>query len=171
MARTLTVEDFAELVGVTPKALRRRIERGTVQSVLVNGRRRIPDTEARRVWGLDPTGASSGVRMGSSVAEGQGGSPDGEAVTVVELLDRIERQAAELGELRLLTAQATSTVEGERKAREAAETELHRVRAQVVELEARLEALQPPSVVGAGQDPGTPQTGERRGRLRRLLGL
>lgn len=38
----MSIRDAARASGLSPKALRRRIERGTLMSVLVGGRRRIP---------------------------------------------------------------------------------------------------------------------------------
>lgn len=38
----MSIRDAARASGLSPKALRRRIERGTLGSVLVGGRRRIP---------------------------------------------------------------------------------------------------------------------------------
>lgn len=38
----MSIRDAARASGLSPKALRRRIERGTLRSVLVGGRRRIP---------------------------------------------------------------------------------------------------------------------------------
>ena len=49
----MSIRDAARASGLSPKALRRRIERGTLGSVLVGGRRRIPvDDLVRR--GLVP---------------------------------------------------------------------------------------------------------------------
>src|SRR4051794_30625992 len=39
---TLNVAECARATGLTPKAIRRRIERGTLESTLVAGQRRIP---------------------------------------------------------------------------------------------------------------------------------
>ncbi len=62
----MSIRDAARASGLSPKALRRRIERGTLGSVLVAGRRRIPvDDLVRR--GLVPDGAdpvsADGVAM------------------------------------------------------------------------------------------------------------
>ena len=54
----MSIRDAARASGLSPKALRRRIERGTLGSVLVGGRRRIPvDDLVRR--GLVPGAAGS----------------------------------------------------------------------------------------------------------------
>ncbi len=51
----MSIRDAARASGLSPKALRRRIERGTLGSVMVGGRRRIPvDDLVRR--GLVPDG-------------------------------------------------------------------------------------------------------------------
>ena len=41
-ATLMSIRDAALATGLSPKALRRRIERGTLASVMVDGRRRIP---------------------------------------------------------------------------------------------------------------------------------
>ena len=54
----MSIRDAARASGLSPKALRRRIERGTLGSVMVGGRRRIPvDDLIRR--GLVPDAADS----------------------------------------------------------------------------------------------------------------
>ena len=51
----MSIRDAARASGLSPKALRRRIERGTLGSVLVGGRRRIPvDDLVRRGLGAGP---------------------------------------------------------------------------------------------------------------------
>lgn len=51
----MSIRDAAQATGLSPKALRRRIERGTLTSVMIGGRRRIPmEALARR--GLIVTG-------------------------------------------------------------------------------------------------------------------
>ena len=56
----MSIRDAARASGLSPKALRRRIERGTLGSVLVGGRRRIPvDDLVRR--GLVPDAADPGA--------------------------------------------------------------------------------------------------------------
>src|SRR4051794_13601800 len=44
----VNVSEAAELTGLTPKALRRRLERGTLQAVKRGGRRMIPISELER---------------------------------------------------------------------------------------------------------------------------
>lgn len=56
----MSIRDAARASGLSPKALRRRIERGTLGSVLVGGRRRIPvDDLVRR--GLVADAAAPGA--------------------------------------------------------------------------------------------------------------
>lgn len=55
----MSIRDAARASGLSPKALRRRIERGTLASVLVGGRRRIPvDDLVRRGLMADPDDAA-----------------------------------------------------------------------------------------------------------------
>ena len=61
----MSIRDAARASGLSPKALRRRIERGTLGSVLVAGRRRIPvDDLVRR--GLVPDGADPASADGAA---------------------------------------------------------------------------------------------------------
>lgn len=86
---SVDVRGAAQATGLSPKAIRRRIERGTLPTVLVDGRRRIPVDALRRA-GLLVEDAASGARRG------RGPLP----VDVDALLDRLERQAEEIGRLR-----------------------------------------------------------------------
>ena len=64
----MSIRDAARASGLSPKALRRRIERGTLGSVLVGGRRRIPvDDLVRR--GLVDDGAAPGAGSGTAGAD------------------------------------------------------------------------------------------------------
>lgn len=144
--RTLTLAEAAAACGTTAKALQRRIDRNSLQSVLVNGRRMIPVTELVRAGLLNP-GGSPGQPPAGAPRGATGDAPEGETrvvgVDARELLDRLLAQERELGELRALTREAESLrvrAEGERVARETLEGELHEARAKVMELEARTAA-------------------------------
>lgn len=73
----LTVDGVATLTGLSPSAIRGRIERGTIPVVREGGKVRVPLAELYRT-GL------VGVRGDLNVAD---------------LLDRLERQARRIGEL------------------------------------------------------------------------
>jgi len=131
---TLTFAEAAETTGRTKKALRNRVYRGKLQSVLRDGVRRIPRSELEREDLLPPAGERPETPETSQKA-------DEEPAFVGELLNRLERQAMELGELRLLTQEAES-LQADRGHLESA---LHEARAKVTELEAKLaEAERPP---------------------------
>jgi excisionase family DNA binding protein len=141
--RTVTLAEAAELTGLTRKALQRRIDRGSLRSVLSGGRRRIPVSELHRAnlapAAADPDSPPEGL-LGVATGEGRPAAPGrvGDGLEVRELLDRLERQAAELGELRALTrggGPLEAQVEAERRGREAAEAALHEARARIRELE------------------------------------
>src|ERR1041385_8916161 len=55
--RTLTVEEAAQLTGLTKTALKRRIDRGTLPAVVRGGRRRIPVSELYRRGLATPSAA------------------------------------------------------------------------------------------------------------------
>ncbi|HEX4106600.1 MAG TPA: hypothetical protein VHX88_00610 [Solirubrobacteraceae bacterium] len=80
----LTITAAARLGTLSEKALRRRIERGTLESVRVGGQRLIPLRALREARLLDP---------GASAA--QGGGPDMQRMAI-ELLMRQGRRLAEL---------------------------------------------------------------------------
>ena len=138
MERTLTLAEAAEATGLTRKALQRRVDRGSVRSVLTGGLRRIPVTELYRLGLMQPEDP-----VASSAPPAAAGppppAPRAPGPAIGELLDRLERQAQELGEMRALSRQAESLLaqaEAERRARQAAETALFEARARVAELEA-----------------------------------
>jgi excisionase family DNA binding protein len=85
----MSIRDAARATGLSPKALRRRIERGTLTSVMIGGRRRIPmEALARRgliASGHDPV-------TGHRVVERP--SPAVEAIT--DQLHRLESRVSAL---------------------------------------------------------------------------
>jgi excisionase family DNA binding protein len=121
--RTLTINEAAELTGLSRKAIARRIERGSLRSLVRAGRRLIPRAEL--------------VRAGLIPGEGEVREPDFEpaelldprsrsvvqplpsdesvlAALLRELVDRLERQAGEIAHYRALTVRAESLrLEGE----------------------------------------------------------
>ena len=145
--RTLTIRQAAAVTGLTDKALYRRIARGTLRSVLRDGRRLIPATELLRS-GLIPETHEMGKPPMDGMHRFPGGSTLG--ISAVELLDRLQAQAVEIGELRALTADADAVrlqasqeerradgLEAELLALHAQVAEVLELRAQVAELQAR----------------------------------
>ncbi len=128
-----TFAQAAELSGTTPKALRNRVYRGQLESVLRGGVRRIPRSELERLGLLRENGETA--EIGEVAREVPHETP-----MMADLLDRLEAQAAELGELRALTREADSL----RADRERLETSLYESHAKVTELEARLVETQRP---------------------------
>lgn len=114
--RNLTITEAAELTGLSRKAMARRVERGSVRSVLRSGRRLIPRSELVRV-GLLPLegeiGVASMTEMGITAGQiGTSGQIDGEqtlvSVLARELVEALQRQAGELARYRALTVEAES---------------------------------------------------------------
>lgn len=134
---TLTFAEAAETTGLTKKALRNRVYRGQIQAVLHDGVRRIPRSELERE-GLLLNGAETNERL--AVAHEVSRELPQETGLMGDLLERLERQAGELAELRLLTREAES-LKADRDHLEAA---LHETRAKVTELEAKLADVQRP---------------------------
>ena len=132
---TYTISEAAELTGLTEKSVRNRVDRGQLRVVKREGLRRIPRSELKRAGLIREEDPAEGQR-----AEGGGTK---EAAVVGELLDRLERQANQLGELRALTRQAESLRQEHDElaaALENAREEARQARMRVVELEAHLES-------------------------------
>jgi hypothetical protein len=113
--RNLTISEAAELTSLSRKAMARRVERGSIRSVLRSGRRLIPRSELIRVGLLPPGGYSgadlstdAGLSRSTAVADEAGGEQSLLEVLVRELLDRVQRQAGELAQHKALTAEAES---------------------------------------------------------------
>ena len=116
--RTYTITEAADLTGLSRKAIARRVERGSLRSVVRNGRRRIPRSELVRNGLLEDTERRPPVNgpaapllprpgAGMELAE-TGGSEDMLAALFKEVLDRFERQSQEIAQFRALTVQAES---------------------------------------------------------------
>jgi excisionase family DNA binding protein len=155
--RTFTIAETAELTGLSRKAIARRVERGSLRSVVRNGRRRIPRSELERAGlltegdegtpNLDP-GALLLPRPAAGGLEAAGGQEDVLVTLVRELLDRLERQSSEMAQLRALTVEAESL----------------RLTNELAELRGRIAGLE-------GERPGTgatPHTAEVSSRINEL---
>jgi excisionase family DNA binding protein len=92
--RSFTIPEAAEVTGLTQRALHARIEEGHLRAVVREGTApRIPESELRRA-GLLPA-------LEQRSAERSHGPPQAPGSDIVrELVAVIERQAAELAELR-----------------------------------------------------------------------
>lgn len=132
--RTVTIREAAELVGTTRDAIRGRVERGSLQSVLGrDGARRIPVSELRRAGLLDHADAHVGAH-GMVDVEGttHGVAAVADLVAVVREL-HTENVAA------VARAVAAETrLQLEQRAASTVEEELHASRAQVAALEQEL---------------------------------
>jgi excisionase family DNA binding protein len=116
--RTYTITEAADLTGLSRKAIARRVERGSLRSVVRNGRRRIPRSELVRNGLLEetekrpPAGGPSAPLLprpgvGTDLAETTS-TEDMLATLFREVLDRFERQSQEIAQFRALTVQAES---------------------------------------------------------------
>lgn len=122
--RTLTISEAAELTGLSRKAIARRIERGSLRSLVRAGRRIIPRAELVRAGLIPGEGKVRepdfepvellDPRSRSSVRPMPTGEESVFAALLRELVDRLERQAGEIAHYRALTARAESLrLEGE----------------------------------------------------------
>ncbi len=137
-AVAVNVGDAARLTTLSPKAIRSRLDRHSLRSVLKNGQRHIPMTELYRAGLLNPDGSPARQAQQGSERQGQlEGSPEA-SFNVMELIDELTEARADAKVKGLLAQQAETLAEGERQAREALETELHAARCRVAELEERI---------------------------------
>lgn len=134
---TLTIAEAAEATGLSKKALRNRVDRGQLRAVLREGVRRIPRSELER--------AGIAVRLPHEAADGadtppqdEAESPSLEATAWRDVLERLERQAGELAELRVITRQAESL----REERDRFEAAVQREHAERQAAEARLQEVE-----------------------------
>jgi excisionase family DNA binding protein len=103
--RTVTIAEAASLTGLSKDAIRARIERGSLRVTKRGGVRRVPLDELAEL-GLLAGGEDIG---------------DHTPLTTDQLLDRLERQAEQIGALRAENEALTRDLEIERLRRERAE--------------------------------------------------
>lgn len=99
--RTVTIAEAASLTGLSKAAIRSRIERGSLRVTKRGGVRRVPLDELAEL-GLLAGGEDVG---------------DHTPLTTDQLLDRLERQAEQIGALRAENEALTQDLEIERRAR------------------------------------------------------
>ena len=139
----LPLVDAASYAGISIKALRGRIDRGTVRAVRRGGRVLVPVEELHRA-DLVRVGTRRQRVLDSSFADSPGqGEDQGTNAALLQLLreqrDDLVRQAEELGRLRTLTERSESTereLAAERASRELVELELHELRATLAQHQA-----------------------------------
>lgn len=137
MSTLLTIPETAKALGLTAKAVEKRIERGTIQSLRREGRRVIPSGEITRLQTL--------AEQALPPIE-QRVSPGGDANPLTDLsafLQRLETLAAENGRFRALQEVAESE-------RQQLHVELFKTRAHVAELEAKLAEAPTATAITAG---------------------
>src|SRR4051794_30084555 len=102
--RTLTLTEAATTTGMSRKALARRVERGSIRSVLRDGIRRVPTSELVRVGLIAPEGNPVATPAGNRL--GQGNHAGNHAATTIDLsplLNRLEELVGENAKLRAIT--------------------------------------------------------------------
>lgn len=171
--RVLRLRDAAEHVGITEKALRRRIERGSLASLRVDGLLavRVADLYAAGLTPAEGSDAAEGnAPRASSAHVSPGGTPRrgaGESEALVALVEIMRDQAEELGRMRAIMGRAESVereLVAEREARARVEASYFEERSRATAAEARVRELE--ESLAAGTSPAA----ERRGFLGRLFG-
>jgi hypothetical protein len=143
----LTIPEAAAALGITEKAIRRRIEQGSLASIRRGNRRMIPQVEVDRVRDeLDFPSDSDSVGKGQDSAGNAGNT----TTALVEQLGRAIETVRDETEKRVNAERdrdaAIERELSERQAREAAEGEIVELRSRIVELEAIAEEPLPASV-------------------------
>lgn len=133
---TYTFAEAEKLTGLSRKALRNRVYRGKLQAVLRDGVRRIPRSELDRAGLLQARFELDGAQGGEGLPGSGGISRETEIFT--EMLQRLERQAGELAEMRLLTRQAESLEHD----RDRLVADLHAERSEAEQLRQRVAELE-----------------------------
>lgn len=133
MAELLTVAETADRLGITVKAVEKRIERGTIQSLRKDGRRVVPVSEVARVEELSLS--AKGPTSQGFPREGTG-FPGGDLSGV---LARLEALAAENGRFKALHEVSEQRAQ---EAEQRAEIERRRVEEQLFEANAKIQQLE-----------------------------
>lgn len=141
--RTLTITQAAEATGLSRKSIEHRVNRNQLQSVLKGSRRLIPVSELVRAGLLaeDSEGALVPASPQLPVAQAV---PQAKGIHD-ELLDRLQRQAEELGRMKLIEQAATADRDKlleEQRTRERLERENAEARVRLAEVEAQLRVEQ-----------------------------
>lgn len=140
MDKKLTIKQASQVTGLSVKAIASRIERGSLGPTppeVVDGRRVISRGALVAAGLMSEGGEGEAVPVRPPVDRRDGASP-GVVIDVNALFARNERLMEELTTHRLLEAQAMTSRDEERRAREAAEAALNEARARVRELEAKI---------------------------------
>ncbi len=153
----LTVAQVAALVGVSEKAVRSRVARGTIRSTVTDGRRVIPESEVRRAW---PECSPDSP----AIAQTTDAAPAVDAVA--DLVARVDALAAQVEDQR----QAAERAESAHAAALDAETRrCAALEMQIIELRARVAELEDARVTGRVLRRLRGLSTPRRGRLVRAL--
>ena len=131
--RTLTIKETAAATGLTIKAIRSCIERGTLPAVVRDGLRRIPYSELVRAGLVEADNGAAIRQLPPQGTAAEAPQPD----VLAKLVNRLEAQAEELGRLKAITAAAETTSDQEHERAEQLETEVIEPRAKLAELEAQ----------------------------------
>ncbi len=129
--RTYTISEAAEATGLTAKALRSRVDRGSIPAVQGrDGKRRIPHSELFRA-GLLPL--QDDPAEAGAPHQPRAGHPAG--LDVSALIDRLIAAESAQQIAGLLTQQADERARNETERAQRLEDELHEARSRIAELE------------------------------------
>lgn len=140
MSQLLTVRETAEATGLTDKAVRRRIEKGQIESVSRDGQRLVVRRSLIESGLISEGGEAKPEAGGKSspkpVAEAA------EVATLVAALPEVAKLGEELGRYKALTETAETANRQLQEKVASQETELEAARQREADLKARVEVLE-----------------------------
>ena len=173
----LTIAEASARIGLSEKAIRRRIEQGSLASIRRGSRRLIPVAEVERLqveldFPMAGAGSGNGERSG-----GEAGNP---TTALVEQLGRAVEVVQVETERRVNAERdrdsAVERERSERQAREAAEAEVVELRARIMEMESVSDDPVPATIEAVEQSepgeglPASADEAPRRAWWQRMLG-
>ncbi len=146
MSKLLTVREASKLTGLTDKAIRRRIEKGQLESVNRDGQRLVI-RQSLVESGLLSEGGAVPV-AGGDKSDPKPIAQAAEVATLVAALPEVAKLGEELGRYKALTETAESMAEELRELVVTQRTELDAAIQREAELKAQVEALESKTLRG-----------------------
>jgi hypothetical protein len=143
LSRSLTLQEAAAACGTSARALQRRVDRGTLRSVLVNDRRRVNVAELVRVGLLAPENTAQALeeaRPGHTHAVPSPATAG--VIDARELLNRLLEQERAYAQIAASSARSADQVKAAELRAEQERAEADRLREALYEADARIKALE-----------------------------
>jgi hypothetical protein len=142
-SRSLTLQEAAAACGTSARALQRRVDRGTLRSVLVNDRRRVNVAELVRVGLLAPEDTGQALdEVQPGYRHAVAGPATSGVVDARELLNRLLEQERSYAQIAASSEIALERAQAAERRAEQERAEADRLREALYEAEARVQALE-----------------------------